>query len=60
MLGISCRERKTNEYVWQPVNFIAGWQELFLPLDEAITSRAVIVIVSGSVRRTGENAFGAS
>ena len=33
---------------------------LFLPLDEAIASRAVFVIVSGSDGRTDGNAFGAS
>ena len=32
----------------------------FLPLDEAIASRAVFVIVSGSDGRTDGNAFGAS
>ena len=32
----------------------------FLPLDEAIASRAVLVIVSGSDGRADENAFGAS
>ena len=29
MLGTSCREHKTNEYVWQQVNFLARHQELF-------------------------------
>ena len=32
----------------------------FLPLDEAIASRAVFVIVSGSDERTDGNAVGAS
>ena len=32
----------------------------FLPLDEAIASRALFVIVSGSDGRTDANAFGAS
>ena len=32
----------------------------FLPLDEAVATRAVFVIVSGSDGRTGGNAFGAS
>ena len=32
----------------------------FLPLDEAIASRAVFVIVSGSDGRADGNAFGAS
>ena len=31
MLGISYREHKTNEYVWQQVNILAGHQELLLP-----------------------------
>ena len=30
MFGISYREHKTNEYVWQQVNILAGQQELFL------------------------------
>ena len=32
----------------------------FLPLDEAIASRAVFVIVSGSDGQAGGNAFGTS
>ena len=32
----------------------------FLPLNEAVSSRAVIVIASGSGGRVGGNAFGAS
>ena len=34
--------------------------DMLLPLYEAIASRAVFVIVSGSDGRTGGNAFGAS
>ena len=30
MLGISYREHKTNEYVWQQVSILAGSQELLL------------------------------
>ena len=30
MLDISCREYKTNEYVWQQANILAGCQELLL------------------------------
>ena len=30
MLGISYREHKTNEYVWQQVSILAGPQELLL------------------------------
>ena len=30
MLGISCREHKINEYVWQQVNVLARRQELLL------------------------------
>ena len=30
MLGISYREHKTNEYVWQQVSIVAGPQELLL------------------------------
>ena len=31
MLGISYREHKTNEYIWQLVNIYAGYQELCQP-----------------------------
>ena len=34
--------------------------EIFLPLDEAVASRMVFVIVSKSDGRTGGHAFGAS
>ena len=44
------------EYVWPSlVNFPLLW--LLLPFDEAIASSAVIVIVSGSVGRTGGYSF---
>ena len=36
-----------------------GRQSTFLPLDEAIVSRVVFVIVSGSDGRAGGNGFGA-
>ena len=32
MLGISYRQHKTNEYVWQQANFIAGHLELLLSI----------------------------
>ena len=32
MLGISYREHKTNEYVWQEVSILAGPQELLLSI----------------------------
>ena len=35
-------------------------EDIFLPLDEAVASRAIFVIVSGLDGRAGGNAFGAS
>ena len=34
MRGISYREHKTNEYVWQPVDILAACQELLLSTDK--------------------------